>query len=281
MRRERVVARKEHPELAGAMGRLVRDGTLAPVLPGVYGPASQVRGRDVRLAALRCWAPDAVLVGRTAAQLTYWPDLPGDEVECALRWKREPQRGFRFSRRLVPPELVVIRRGLAVTSPALAALDLSSELGGEPIDQALRARAVTLDGLWQALRLTPARAGNQDRRALLVDSREQPWSAAERLAHRLLRRARIKDWRGNHPVTVEGQRYFLDIAFPSVRVVVEIDGRLHEDDADVFEGDRWRQNALVRAGWTVLRFTWRMLREHPEHFVEAVRAEIRAKGSAS
>ncbi|SEP82062.1 Very-short-patch-repair endonuclease [Microlunatus flavus] len=279
VQRDGVVARRDHPELAGAMARLVRDGVLAPVLPGVYGPPRATK--DVRLAALGRWAPDAVVVGRTAAQLTYWPDLGGEQVECALRWEREPQHGFRFSRRRIPPELVVRRRWLQVTSPALTALDLSSELGGDPVDQALRTRAATLAGLWDAVRLTPARHGNQDRRRLLLDSRDQPWSAAERLAHRLLRQSRVKGWRGNHPVTIDGQRYFLDIAFPAQRLVVEIDGRLHEDDANLFESDRWRQNALVGQGWTVLRFTWRMLQGHPEQFVETVRAEVRAKGSAS
>ena len=101
------------------------------------------------------------------------------------------------------------------------------------------------------------------------------------IAHRLLRRARIQGWRGNHPVTIEGQRYFLDIAFPSLRVVVEIDGRLHEDDTDLFESDRWRQNALVHAGWTVLRFTWRMLDEHPEQALQVVLSFESAEEAAS
>ena len=277
--REGVIARKQHPELAGAMGRLVRDGALMAVLPGVYAPPGATR--DVRLAALARWAPDAVVTGRTAAQLTCWPELLGETVECALRWERDPQRGFRFSRRTVPPELVVRRRGLQVTSPALTALDLSAELGGDAIDRVLRTRSATLQGLWEAVSLTSARAGNRDRRILLLDSREQPWSEAERMAHRLLRRARVSGWKGNHPVTIDGRRYYLDIAFPALRLAVEIDGRLHEDDEDLFESDRWRQNALVLQGWTVLRFTWRMLVEHPEQLVEAVRAEIRAKGSAS
>lgn len=273
VRREGVIARKQHPELVGAAERLLRTGALVPVLPGVYGAAGTTGGREVRLAALRCWAPDAVVTGATAGQLTFWPDVPGAEVECALPWEREPQPGFRFSRRRIAPELVLRCRGLQVTCPALTALDLAVELGGEPVDQVLRTRAATLEGLWSALARTSARPGNRDRRRLLVDSRDQPWSEAERLTHRLLRAARVTGWKANHPVTIEGQTYYLDIAFPGLRLVVEIDGRLHEDDEDLFESDRWRQNALVRQGWTVLHFTWRMLQDHPEHVVEAVRWE--------
>ena len=78
-------------------------GELAPVLPGVYAAAATSTERAVRLSALARWAPDAVLVGRTAAQLTFWPTLPGSTVECALRWPRDPQTGFAFAKRRVPP----------------------------------------------------------------------------------------------------------------------------------------------------------------------------------
>ena len=43
-----------------------------------------------------------------------------------------------------------------------------------------------------------------------------------------------------------------------------------ERDEDLFESDGWRQNALVADGWRVLRFTWAMLREHPDVFLSAV-----------
>ena len=62
--------------------------------------------------------------------------------------------------------------------------------------------------------------------------------------------------------------------------MIEIDGRLHEDDPDVFENDRWRQDALVLEGWTVLRFTWRMLEDHPEVVVARVERTIRSLRSA-
>ena len=278
--REGVIARRDHPGLAGAMARLLRQGELVAVLPGVYAPPAVAGERLVRLAALARWAPDAVLTGRTAAQLTCWPKLSGSEIECALRWERDPQPGFCFSRRQVPPELVLRRGGLLVTDPSLTALDLCAAEGGDAIDRALRTRVATLDGLWEAFVLTGGRRGNGDRRALLLDSRDQPWSAAERLAHRLLRAAQVTGWKANRPVTLDGENYFLDIAFPDLRLVVEIDGRLHEDDPEVFENDRWRQNALVLDGWTVLRFTWLMLVDRPNVFVDRVRRAIRSIRSA-
>lgn len=270
VRREGVVARRDHPALTGALARLVRDGELVAVLPGVHAPAEAAGDRRARLAALRLSTPDAVVAGRTAAQLTFWPGLPGDVVECAVPARREPQPGFVFAKRRIHPELVLRHGALAVTAPSLTALDLCGVLGADALDQVLRTRASTLDELHRALRLTGSRSGNLDRRALLLDSRDKPWSAAERLAHRLLRQAGIDGWRANLPVVLRGRPYFLDIGFPGLKLVVEIDGRIHQTDRGLFESDRLRQNVLVLEGWTVLRFTWRLLEDHPEQFVETV-----------
>jgi very-short-patch-repair endonuclease len=59
-----------------------------------------------------------------------------------------------------------------------------------------------------------------------------------------------------HNVLVDGQLFYIDIAFKRQKLAIEIDGRPHESDEDLFESDRWRQNALVADGWRVLRFTW-------------------------
>jgi very-short-patch-repair endonuclease len=276
VRREGVLVRRDHPTLTGAIARLVRDGELVAVLPGVYVPAGAERDRRLRLACLARWAPDAVLVGRTAAQLTFWPGLSGDTIECALPWDRDPQAGFRFTKRRVAPELVVERGVLRMTRPDLTALDLCDELGGDGIDQALRTRATTLEGLREALRLSRSRAGNAERRRLLLDSRDEPWSAAERLFHRLLREAGVTGWKANRPVLVRGQCYFLDVAFFDLRLVIEIDGRLHQTDPALFESDRKRQNALVLDGWTVLRFTWRMLVDEPAEVLAVLAEALRS-----
>jgi len=109
---------------------------------------------------------------------------------------------------------------------------------------------------------------------MLIDSRDKPWSAAERLSHRILRAARVRGWTANHRVNVNGSRYFIDIAFHAARLAVEIDGRLHEDDPMVFETDRYRQNGLVRAGWRVLRFTYAMLVNEPDYVIATILAEL-------
>ncbi len=66
-----------------------------------------------------------------------------------------------------------------------------------------------------------------------------------------------------------------DFAWASRRVIVEIDGFKHHSDRAAFQEDRRRQNALVNAGWRVLRFTVTDLLLRPQAVVAEVRAALR------
>jgi very-short-patch-repair endonuclease len=234
------------------------------VLPGVYATPELARTWQTRARALALHHRDAVLIGAAAARVSFWPTAPLIHVQAAIRGALKPQAGFSFCRRRIPEELIAVRGGLRYTVPALTAIDLATFECSDAIDIAPRVRAATLAGMYEALRMTPHRAGNLEKLKLLIDSRNEPWSAAERLSHRLLRAGHITGWETNLPVYIDGQVYYLDIAFKRQKLAIEIDGRRHETDVDLFESDRWRQNALVVAdGWRVLRFTWAMLRNHP------------------
>ena len=71
----------------------------------------------------------------------------------------------------------------------------------------------------------------------------------------------------------------MDVAFKHEMVALEVDGRLHETNEDLFESDRWRQNFLVLEGWQVLRFTWRMLVDDPQSVIENVLAALAGRRS--
>ena len=259
------------------MAWLVRQGKLVPVLPGIYASPELSRNVEVLMRAVRLRHTDAVVLGAAAARASFWPDAPMRTIDVAASTRLAMRQGYTFSRRHIPAELVVERAGLRYTAPALTAIDLATFDCADPIDIALRTRAATLGGMYEALRLTPNRAGNQQRLELLIDSRNEPWSAAERVAHRILRAAGLTGWKTNLPVFLDGRLYYIDIAFPHLKLAIEIDGRLHEEDEDLFESDRWRQNALVADGWRVLRFTWQMLHEHPEVVVGAILQALLSK----
>ena len=61
--------------------------------------------------------------------------------------------------------------------------------------------------------------------------------------------------------------------FAAERLVVEIDG-LAFHGATRFQNDRSRQNRIVNAGYTVLRFTWADLTERPDEVVRQIRVAL-------
>ncbi|MGI8458708.1 MAG: endonuclease domain-containing protein [Propionibacteriaceae bacterium] len=271
-----VVTRKQRPDLATVLKRRATDGRLTAVLPGVYVASALLADPGVLALAATRWRGDAVVVGAAAARLTFWPELSVPLVEVAVpaRVKLQPTR-YRIVQRRIPVDLVRRVGVISVTAPALTALDLCPTLEGDGIDRVLLRRAATLDGLHAALTSTSRRRGNGDRRRLLLESRDEPWSGAERVAHKVLHDGGLEGWRTNVPVTFGPRTFFVDIAFVDLRIAIEIDGRsFHGETSAAFENDRWRQNMLVLAGWTVLRFTWRMLQDHPADVLAAIRLAV-------
>ena len=57
----------------------------------------------------------------------------------------------------------------------------------------------------------------------------------------------------------------------------EVDGFAFHTDPETFERDRRKQNALVLAGYQVLRFTWLDLTEYPERVLALVQRAISAR----
>ena len=58
--------------------------------------------------------------------------------------------------------------------------------------------------------------------------------------------------------------------FPGPKLILETDGFAFHSDADDFDNDRIRQNALILAGWQILRFTWLDLTEYPDRVIAQV-----------
>ncbi|MDN5860560.1 MAG: endonuclease domain-containing protein [Pseudonocardia sp.] len=100
-------------------------------------------------------------------------------------------------------------------------------------------------------------------------------SAAELLLMRLLRGAGIDGWVTGHPFG----RYLVDLAFPQQRLAIEVDGWAWHVDADRFQSDRRKGNALTAAGWTVLRFTWHDLHGRPRQVIAEIRAVLATIGT--
>lgn len=85
-----------------------------------------------------------------------------------------------------------------------------------------------------------------------------------------------------HHRVVVGGRFVaeVDLAYPDLRIAVELDGS-HHLDKETRERDLPRQNDLILEGWTVLRFTWRRFVTRPESIVAEVAAARRRLSAAA
>lgn len=254
------------------IGRLVASRRWMRMHPRVYLVADHELTFDARLHAAMLWAgPVATLSGVGAA---WWhgllPHPPGMiDLTVPQGWKRQSQRGVRVRRRDLAPQDRVEAAGIWVTAAPLTVLEAAAELrpsGAELIDRALQ-RRISLDDLRRAHFRNLGRRGSAVSAEQLRAAADGATSQAERIMVGLLRAAGIDGWECGY--RIEG--YLADLAFPASHVVVEVDGWAWHTDVERFRHDRRRQNALVLAGWTVLRFTWHDLTIRPD----AVVAEIR------
>lgn len=72
-------------------------------------------------------------------------------------------------------------------------------------------------------------------------------------------------------------RYYLDLSWPTWRLVVEVDG-IHHSWVENVVGDALRQNSLAISGDTVLRLPLLGLRLCPDEFYAQIEDALRAAG---
>lgn len=254
-----------------AVDRRLSAGRWLRLHPRVYLAAGYPYTAEARLRSAVLWAGrSAVGSGVSAA---WWHDMgvaapPNVSVTVPAARRIRTRPGVDVRRRDLPVEDVTTRAGLPVTAVPLTVLEAAVALGEDGprlLDRALQ-RRVTFPDLRRAHCRNLGRHGSSAAAVLLRAAGDGAASEAERRLVRLLRRAGVTGWVLGHPA--EG--YLLDLAFPTIRVAIEVDGWAWHSDVDRFRADRRRQNALVAAGWTVLRFTWHDLGHRPG----AVVAEI-------
>lgn len=68
----------------------------------------------------------------------------------------------------------------------------------------------------------------------------------------------------------------VDFLWPAARLIVEVDGLGKYREPGELQREKARQNALVAAGYTVLRFTWFDIHHRADAVVRQIRAALRA-----
>jgi very-short-patch-repair endonuclease len=261
---------------APTVHRRTRESSWQRLHPGVYLVGGHRLTDEARVRAAWLWAGDGAAVSGPAA--AFWhglvrraPELI--EVTVPARAKPRAPDGVQVRRRdLAAVDLVGIR-DVWLTAPPLTVLETATALpdGSTFLDRALQ-RHVRFPTLYRAYCRNMGRRGSSAAGRLLVAAADRADSAAERLLVRILRDARITGWVLGFPFA--GWR--VDLAFPRQRVAVEVDGWAWHVDPSRFRADRRKQNALVRAGWDPLRFTWHDLDGRPEEVVAEIDATLAA-----
>ena len=257
--------------------RRIRAGWWQQPVPGVVcRTTGTLTPRQRLLAALLYVGADAAVSHASAVAVwsrTAGPDrtivtaLPGRHpVSTPLVWVRQSTRPFR-------PLGVA---GIRVTPPARSVLDAALDLRRlAEVDalfgRSVQRRLVTVDELAEELAAAPSAGSRLPRRAMSALAAGSH-AASEAQLCRLLRRAGVPAPELNAAVeTSLGTRY-VDALWRALCRGVEIDGQAFHLDADAWQADLRRQNAIQSAGVVLMRVPAQRLWTEPG----AVVAEIRA-----
>jgi len=285
LRRQAGVISRDQALAAGLsrqrISRLLTTGRWIRVHPRVYLMASRDLTDEARVRAAALWAGEPATVSGLAAAWWHglWPDPPST-VDITVSPGRclRVRPGVRVRRRELTHADRVGIRDLWITGLPLTVLEAAvalGERGPDLLDRAMQ-RRVSLEALRRAHARNLGRRGSAIASRLLIAAADRAASAAERELKALLRAERIAGWVCHYRLG----GYEIDFAFPEHRVAVEVDGWAFHQDAQVFRTDRQRQNRLVLAGWTPLRFTWHDLTRRPGQVAAEIRAALARRAAA-
>lgn len=269
-----------HGVPARTITRRVASGAWRSLYPGVYLVAAHRLTDHGRVIAAWLWSGRRTTVAGPAAafwhgMLDHRPFRVDLVVPSSMKRRRLP--GVFLRRRDLDPADRQIVRGVAVTGRELTVLQTAPVIhrGAPFLDRALQ-KHIAFDDLYAAYTRSMGAWGMREAGNLLVACADRADSAAERLMMRHLRD-------GGLPGYVRGMPFGpfrVDIAFPEARLAIEVDGWAWHKDEEAFRTDRRKGNALVGAGWTLLRFTWTDLTEYPGETVRQVRAVLARAAAA-
>jgi len=234
--------------LAGAVrrGEVLRVGRgsyALPELPPARAVAARAKGVLSHLTAARAWGLPLL--------------VPSEQVHVSVPHgsRPAPVDGVRYHWCTIPPDEIAHGR----TTPLRTVLDCGTALPfAEALavaDSALRADLVGADELLAA---ADRRHGPGSRRCRRVARQGTPDAANP--FESALRAVLVQ--RGLHGFTAQARIRIstgwaqVDLADARVRLVVEGDSYTYHGTRGAFARDCRRYDELVRAGWTVLRFTW-------------------------
>lgn len=274
-----------HNRIAGRRWRRVDDGVY--LIEGAPFP-----WETQLLAAVLAAGGGAVASHLAAARLWGLPGFGTAGLELSIpRGRRYRRPGIRSHESTDLDRCAVVSRSeVPVTDIERTLLDLGRYVGVRRLERAVESARRARHTDWESLirshtrHARRGRAGVRRLRTVILDGagrREVTDSEIELIVLGLMRAAGLPEPVLHHRVTVDGRFVAeVDLAYPRLKIAIECDGSVHLEE-EVRDRDLPRQNDLVLAGWTILRFSWNRVVQRPDSVVREIRDAIaRAEGRA-
>ncbi len=264
----------------------VRRGIWEVVDRGVYGPAGVAMTWHRRLMLATLLAPDGSLIShRASAALHGLGGLHEPTAEITIPRGRTLRRPWLITHESCDLGLAgsVLVDGVPTTDLHRLAMDLGGVVSFPRFKQTIReirhGRGVDSGDLLRTY-LRHKRQGRNGGAALrdwldrYFDIKGHSESGAELVVLDAIIDAALPVPVRQHRVELRGHRYRLDLAYPALRVAIEVDGAQH-DDGDIAANDEVRTARLEHAGWTILRVRARHLATDLPGLLRQLRSLVR------
>jgi len=264
---------------------MLRGPRYQRIFPDVYAPAALQADLTLRARAAGVLvAGRGVVAGYAAAELLGASSAPADALVDVLMPHAYRCDGIAVRRTGLGPDELTSVGPTVVTTAARTAFDLARWA------PTLTERVSAVDALAHNCAVDPeevrvlrnrhlgVRHGSRVAPVLtLVDANaESPMESRMRMAIHL---GGLPAPAVQHLVIARGARYYLDLAYPGIRLAIEYDGADHRTQQRA-RRDLVREAALTALGWHVLRFDADVVLFRPDRIADVVRAEIAVRGVA-
>jgi very-short-patch-repair endonuclease len=224
---------------------------------------------------------------RTAAHIHGLPGFLANRVEVS----RQPnsssasQLALVHRSRWLPPWHIVVMNGIRVTNMARTLFDLAGVVSRprleRALDNAITMKLVTIEALNSMLEelAERGRTGVAAMRKLL-EARQQgyiaPASELEARFIRFLKKYGLRD--ALRQLNAGGDDWVarVDFAYPDLKILIELDGRLHHTALLDANRDRRRRARLTAQGWRVITITWWDLTDYADGTAQTLRIALGA-----
>jgi hypothetical protein len=253
----------------------VRSGRLVQLHRGVFAVGHRCIGlRGQWMAATLACGPGAVLSHESAARLWGVRDSSGRIEVTRMSGHRRPHGVWLHQTRRLPAEQIAVVDGIPVTSLERVFVDMAARLSSRQLERDLvtadRSHLLDWTELWLLIEEGVGKKGRSRlrRAAALVDPRAADTLSPLEVDFLALCR---DDGLPLPQVNVRVEGILVDFFWPQARLVVETDGYAYHRDRPAFERDHENTVLLTAAGYTVLRATYRMLKQNAAPFLGLVR----------